>query len=78
MEHKTRNINTKDKTRQIAVWMLTTTDKYELPIFVADSCAELAAMCNTTSGNIFATIGKAKARGGRCKYVKVLVDADDE
>lgn len=49
-------------------------DKYELPIYVADSAKELAKLVGTRSDLIHSAIWHAQKRNGRCKYVKVNID----
>lgn len=60
------------------LWMQVTKDKYELPLVVARSARELARMTGRKSATICAAIIRAKERGGRCQYVKVEVDDDEE
>jgi hypothetical protein len=53
-------------------------DKYELPIYVADSAKELAQLVGTKTKHIHSAIWHAQKRNGRCKYVKVEVDNINE
>lgn len=62
----------------MTVWMYVTKDKYELPIYVADSAKELAKLVGTRSDLIHSAIWHAKQRNGRCKYVKVNIDDINE
>lgn len=59
------------------LWMKVSMDKYELPLIVCDSVAELARRTGSTQNNIYSTISKAKSRGTRCKYVKVAIDEEE-
>ena len=54
------------------VYMLVTEDKFELPLAIADSAAELARMLGVDVNLIYSAVSKAKKRGGRSKYVKVV------
>lgn len=54
--------------------MKVTTDKYELPLAVADTCNELAIMCNVSKFTIYACISRAKNKGYKSKYIKVEVE----
>ena len=54
------------------VYMKTTTDKYELPIFVADTAKELAEMVGTTVGCVYSSISK-KRKG----WAKVEIGEDE-
>ena len=62
----------------MTVWMYVTMDKYELPIYVADSAKELAQLVGTSTKHINSAIWHAKQRNGRCKYVKVNIDDINE
>lgn len=61
----------------MALWMKVTSDKYELPLIVEDSCHKLAERCGVQSQSISKAIWNAKRHGGRCEYVKILEDKDD-
>lgn len=54
------------------VYMKTTADKYELPIFVADTAKELAEMVGTTVGCVYSLISK-KHKG----WAKVEIGEDE-
>ncbi len=58
------------------VYMKITTDRYELPLAVADTGAELAKICGTSENNVYNAIRKAKLMGHRCQYVRVEVEAE--
>lgn len=60
------------------VWMYVTKDKYELPIYVADSVKELAQLVGTSTKHIHSAIWHAQKRNGHCKYVKVNIDDINE
>lgn len=42
------------------IWMKVSLDKYQLPIAVADSAAELATMCGTTRNVIYSELSRFK------------------
>ena len=57
------------------VWLLITTDKYELPLAIADTAVELAGMLGVSPHSIVScysrfTTGKLKS----CKYRKVKIN----
>ena len=57
------------------VWMKVTNDKYELPVAVADTSDELAAMVGIKSGNnIRRMMCKYLQEGRNSPYKKVLID----
>lgn len=51
------------------LFMKTTTDKYELPLAVADSAKELATMLHMSNGSVASAISR-----GVCGYHKVIID----
>lgn len=59
------------------LWLMITTDKYELPLIVADSPKELAKLAGVSYQNIKTSIYlKNKGKIEYSKYVKVEVDDD--
>ena len=59
------------------LWLMITTDKYELPLIVADSPRELAKLAGVSYQNIKTSIYlKNKGKITYSKYVKVEVDDD--
>lgn len=63
------------KQKEQYVWLLITTDKYELPLAVADTAVELAGMLGVSPHSIVSyysryTTGKLKS----CKYRKVKIN----
>lgn len=56
------------------IWMSVSKDKYEHPVFVADSIEELAELCGVKVSSIYSYMSHAKKTGGRCKYIKVEVE----
>ena len=67
----------------MTLWMLVTEDKYELPLMVTDTLAELAKRTNTTASAICQTMKYYRCRKDNkwrtktnCRYVKVEVDDD--
>ena len=59
------------------VYMKITTDRYELPVAVADTGEELAEICGVSRNNVYNTIRKARINGYRCQYVRVEVEDDN-
>lgn len=57
----------------INVYMLTTADKYELPLAVADSIFELARMTGITYETIRQGLDRSR-RGKKSKWVMVQID----
>lgn len=63
----------------MTLWMLVTMDKYELPVYVADSAKELARFVGKKENCIHSAICHAKRRkSNKCRYVKVNVDDINE
>jgi ribosomal protein L7Ae-like RNA K-turn-binding protein len=56
------------------IYMLVTNDKYELPLVVADSVAELAKLTGQKRSSVASAITHAKKKGFKSMYVKVDVD----
>lgn len=55
------------------VWMRVTNDKYELPVFIADSPQELAKMVGCQVANIRCQLSKQKHKGQNSVYKKVRI-----
>lgn len=62
----------------MTIVMLVTADKYELPLIVADSVADLAREIGRTPTDLYSAMSHAKKRGGRCKYVRVEVEDEEQ
>ena len=61
------------------LYMEVTSDKYELPVAIAESPRELARMTNTKSNIIRSAICHGKESGRmRSKYVKLEVEDDND
>ena len=60
------------------VYMKITTDRYELPVAVADTGEELAKMCGVSINNVYNTIRSARIHGYKCQYVRVEVEVEVE
>lgn len=61
------------------IWMEVTSDKYELPVAVADSAEELAKMSGVKRTSIIEQL--CRYRHGlykQCKYRKIELTEDDE
>ena len=54
------------------VWMLIDLHNKELPIAVADSADELAAMCGVSASTVITSAARA-ARGRKSRYIKVWI-----
>lgn len=63
------------KTKKL--YLQVTTDKFRLPIFIADSPGELAQMTGSSVANILSTISHTKERHGVSKYEVVEYDAEE-
>ena len=50
--------------QHVTIVMLVTTDKYELPLIVADSIAELAREIGRTPTDLYSAMSRARKRGG--------------
>ena len=64
----------KKQMKQNKVYMYVTDDKYELPLAVADTQAELAKLTHTTQNAISSSISHAKSRNGKSQYIEVSLD----
>lgn len=60
----------------MTVWMLVTSDKYELPIMWEESARKLADRIGIPRNYIHSAISNAKKKHQRCKYVKVEVEEE--
>lgn len=58
------------------LWLQVTSDKYELPLIVADSVEELARMTGNKVQSIRSYICHAAQFGTRCKFQRVKVRTD--
>lgn len=56
------------------LWLCTTPDALELPIAVAGSVKELAQMLCVSTKSVYSAIWKARRRGGKCIYRRVVLD----
>lgn len=59
-------------------WMLVTPDRFELPMVVADTCAELASMVGKTAHNVHNAVTTAEARGSKSRYRRVLREREEK
>lgn len=67
------------ETETRSIWMLVSSDRYELPIYVADTPEELSKLCGATVSTIKTSVSKARhGRIRRCRYVKCEVEADED
>ena len=60
--------------KQSAVYMMVTQDKYELPLAVADTVAELARLTGQKRNTIASAMSHAKKKGFSSRYKKVVID----
>lgn len=60
--------------RQNAVYMLVTQDKYELPLIVTDTMAELARRTGQKRSSVASAISHANKKGFKSRYIKVIID----
>ncbi len=63
----------------MALYMAVTPDKYELPLAIADSKAELARICNEEPSTISRKLRRAgnPTTDGPCRFVEVPIDTSD-
>ena len=66
-----------DEAKITYLYMCVTNDKYELPIAVADSVAELSRMLSIPRNRISSAISHAEKKRKRSIYVKVKIEQDD-
>ena len=62
---------------KIKIYMKVTKDRYSLPVAVADSPKELAALCGVSPNAIYSGFSHEKKGDWKSPYVKVVVDDDD-
>lgn len=60
------------------LYMLTSRDKYELPLVVEDSVSLLARKLNIPINRIVSAMRNARLQGFNCHYVKVEYDEEDD
>ncbi|MEE3409602.1 MAG: hypothetical protein VZQ95_09430 [Erysipelotrichaceae bacterium] len=60
------------------VWLKVTPDRYEFPVALADTAAELAQICGVTEGSILSSVSKAKHGIRKSLYRKVRIERDGE
>ena len=56
------------------ICMKVTKDRYELPVAVADTFAELAKILGMKPEAIYSNISHCRKNGWKCSYIKVEVD----
>ena len=64
-----------DEVRNV-LYMQITRDKYELPMAVADSAAELARMIGVKPDTVRSAMCHDKKAGHKCSYIKVEIDEE--
>ena len=62
----------------MTIYMKVTKDRYSLPVAVADSPKELAALCGVSPNAIYLGLSHEKRGDWKSPYVKVVVDDDEE
>ena len=55
------------------VYMAVTSDRYRLPVAVADSIGELAQLCGVTYSTVAKSLARARNHGVQSKYIRVLL-----
>lgn len=60
------------------LWLHVTTDRYELPLAVCDSAAELARTCHDKLNNVHTAVYHHKKRGGDAKSKYITVEVEDD
>ena len=63
---------------KIKIYMKVTKDRYSLPVAVADSPKELAALCGVSPNVINSSFSHEKRGDWKSPYVKVVVDDEEE
>lgn len=53
-------------------WMLVSSDKYEWPLIITDTCGELAMTLGVEEGTIRSAIRQSEHRGRPSRYRRVL------
>lgn len=61
----------------MTIYMKVTKDRFSLPVAVADSPKELAALCGVSPNAIYSGFSHEKRGDWKSPYVKVVVDDDD-
>lgn len=62
----------KKKPKRSTLYMAVTPDKYELPVYVAESCEDLAERYHLTKSAIYTSISQNKSGSMRgVKFVKI-------
>jgi hypothetical protein len=59
------------------VWMKVTRDKFELPVAVADTCVELAAILGVSENSIRTAICNSKRQHYNTVYRRVVINDKD-
>lgn len=63
----------------MVIWMEVTKDRYELPVAVADSAKELAAIVGVKKQSICKSVMQARRNKVRqIRFVKVVVEENEE
>ena len=60
------------------LWLKVTQDKYEFPVIIASSVAELADKAGVKVGSIYSAMSHAKHDGWSTPYRKVFIEDDEE
>lgn len=60
----------------MVLYMMVTKDKYELPLAVADTMAELARMVGVLPDSVRSAMCHDRKRGRKCQYIRVEVDEE--
>lgn len=57
-----------------SIWMKITSDRFELPVAVADTAVELAKLCGVTANGIYSQM--SRVRSGElesCPYLRITI-----
>ena len=69
-----RWVKEKDGKKLVPLWLMVTKDKYQLPLAVADTAEELAAMVGVKP----CTIVKSVTHRKKSRYIRISVDLEED
>lgn len=64
--------------RARTLWLMVSTDKYELPLIVEDSAAKLARRAGVNVTTVMTSACNAERTGKWAKYIRVIFDTKEE
>lgn len=60
------------------LYMVVTPDEFELPLFVSDSCEEIAELYNLNKNTVRTSIGMGlSGKQAKRKFLKIVVEDED-